>query len=183
MSINITENAGRDEPFAVEIDEFPTQVSLVKNNSPMEIAPFFLFLLVFLYFTVNAIAPARTLVILLVAGVAMLILSFLLIRRSERRDIMTFGKSGVSVTEAGLFTDHHWQAPYEDFDSVFMRRCQAGAGRKQTIYQMVELKHPDPAKTLPLFVHQTNVVPTERWKSYAELFDLPARRDGTGQED
>ncbi len=179
MSVAIRINSGTDEPFAVEINSFPTSIELEKPNSPLEILPFGLFLMVFLYFAVNAIAPAVTLVVLTLAGGAMLALSFWLMRQSERKDVMIFDRQGVSVTEAGLFTDHKWQASYSDFEGVVMRRRQAKSGRSYSIYQIIELKHPDPQKTLPLFVRNTNVAPKKRLKTYGELFDLPARREGT----
>ena len=52
------------------------------------------------------------------------------------------------------------------------------SGRTQTTYQIIELKHRDDKKTLPLYVHKTKNAPIERWNSYAELFGLPATRAG-----
>ena len=179
MSINIKINAGDDEPFAVEIERFPTQVELEKANSPLEMLPFGLFLLVFLYIALNTFAPSIALSVLLVAGGGLLVLAYLLVRRSERRNIMIFEKTGVMVTEAGLFNDQQWEASYGDFSGVYLRRRQAKSGRSLSVYQIIELKHPDPQKTLPLFVHKTNVAPKERWNTYAELFDLPAKRAET----
>ena len=48
MSISIKINAGGDEPFAVDIERFPTEVELEKANSALEILPFGVFLMVFL---------------------------------------------------------------------------------------------------------------------------------------
>ncbi len=178
MSISIKINAGSDQPFAVDIERFPTLVELEKANSPLESLPFGLFLLVFLYIALSSFAPSFAFSVLMIAGGGMLALAFLLVRRSERKNIMAFDKNSVAITEAGLFMDRHWSAQYADFTAVQLRRRQARSGRTQTIYQIIELKHPDDKKTLPLYVHKTNKAPTKRWNSYAELFDLPATRAG-----
>ena len=176
MSISIKINAGSDEPFAVDIERFPTEIQLEKANGAAEILPFGVYLVVFLSVALNSFAPSIALIVLLVTGIGLMVLAYLLVRRSDRKNIMRFEKNSVAVTEAGLFRDQHWQASYVDFKGVYMRRREARSGRTQTVYQIIELKHPDDKKTLPLFVHKTNNAPVERWKSYAELFDLPARK-------
>lgn len=178
MSISIKINAGSDEPFAVDIERFPTLIKLEKANSPLESLPFGLFLLVFLYIALSSFAPSFAFAVLMIAGFALLVLAFLLVRRSERKNIMAFDKNSVAITEAGLFKDHQWTAQYTDFASVQLRQRKAKSGRTQTTYQIIELKHSDDKKTLPLYVHKTKNAPIERWNSYAELFDLPATRAG-----
>ncbi len=178
MSISIKINAGSDEPFAVDIERFPVKIELEKNNSPLEFLPFSLFVMVFLYVALSSFAPSFSLTVLLGTGIGLLLVAYYLVQRSERKNIINFDKNGVAVTEARLFGDRHWTASYKDFKEVHMRRRKAKSGRTQTIYQIIELKHRDDKKTLPLFVHKTNVAPKERWKSYAELFGLPAVKGG-----
>ncbi len=178
MSISIKINAGSDEPFAVDIERFPTKVELEKANSALESLPFVLFLMVFLYVALSSYAPSLSFLVLMIAGCGMLVSAFWLVRRSERKNIMAFDKNSVTVTEAGLFRDRQWSARYGDFAAVQLRKRKAKSGRTQTTYQIIELKHGDDKKTLPLYVHKTKNAPIERWNNYAELFGLPATRAG-----
>ncbi len=165
LSIAIKINAGDDEPFAVEIEGFPTTVEVVKSGAGWMVVPFGLFLFSVPFLIFGPVVAAFSGIFLLAALV-------FVIRRQGRPDIMLFDRHGVVVTETGLLTDSTWKAAYEEFSGVNLRKCRARAGRRFATYQVIELIHPNPAKNLPLFVRKTTRKPKNRWQAYARLLGV-----------
>ena len=170
MSIAIKINSGDDRPFAVDIEEFPTRIALDKPENGFMLVPLGLFIVAALFFVTGA-------AVALPVGALLTVLIAFLLWRFGRQNIMQFEKNGVMVTEAGALKDVYWEAVYTDFSGVHMRTRKAKSGRTQTTYQIIELKHPDPEKTLPLYVEKTKNVPKTRWQRYARLFDIPPVRE------
>ncbi len=179
MSITIKINSGEDKPFAVEIAHLPVEVRLEKPIDGLSILPMGLFALVFLYIAVSSFLPSFVMPALVVAGGGYVLFAIFVLKRAGHKHILRFEQDHVRVTESGLLRDRHWQAAYSEFKGVYLRRRQAKSGRTQTTYQIIELKHPDKQKTLPLFVDKTKSVPKNRWNAYAKIFQLAAVREGT----
>lgn len=179
MSISVKIKSGEDKLFVMDVERLPTKIFLDKSTNDLLFIPFGLVVLVFLFFALNSILSVSVWPIVLTIGAIMAVLSILLWRRRERQDTISFESKRVEVTEAGPLKDTRWEAEYPDFEGVLMRTRVAKSGNSRATYQVIELKHSDPKKTLPLFVDMTRKTPTERWKAYAELFNLPAIREET----
>jgi len=172
MSIAIKINSGDDEPFAVDIEQFPTKIMLAGQGLGLSLIPFAFFLLVASFFVLG-------LGIALMLGAALVAFLAYALWRGGRQNSLVFERTHVVVTEVGLFKDNVWEVPYKEFKGVYMRKRRAKSGSSRTTYQIIELKHPDDEKTLPLFVDKTRKTPTERWQNYAKLFDIPPLREET----
>ncbi len=177
MSVSIRIKSGEDRPFAVDIRKFPATIRI--DNNPLRLAalPFVLVFLLVFSIIIGNVVPAIAIIVVPVLLIVAGLLLFLVLRRRGRQNILLFGRKGVLVTEAGLLRDSNWQADYDEFEGVRLRRRQARQGRGHATYQIIELKHPDPRKTLPLFVEKGKRTPEKRWHSYGELFGLPTIRE------
>jgi hypothetical protein len=173
MSITIRIKSGEDKPFAIEIERFPTEVVLDKAAVDFSGAIIAVIVLVFLFVALNGIFQAAVWPLALALGVLIASFLFVMIGRRGRQDIMRFEKDRVVVTEAGLLYDTIWEEAYSAFKGVSLRKRRTKSGSSRFTYQIIELKHPDPQKTLPLFVDLTGKTPTRRWLSYVDIFDLP----------
>ncbi len=170
MSVTIRITSGSDEPFSVDIGKFPTVISLPQSRPE----PLLLFFPVFL--AVALFVAFDTVTAIVGGGLVAVVIGFALWRR-RRHDLVRFEKDRVVVTERRFGRDLVWEAPYREFDGVNLRRRQARSGKTQTVYHIIELKHPDEQKTLPLFVEKTGKKPEQRWRDYADLFGLPPIRE------
>ncbi len=106
-------------------------------------------------------------------GLALLAVSIHLLLR---RRVVTFARSGVSVKERKLLTESEWQAPYSEFEGVLLREYTRRGKHSSTTYQIIELKHPDPSKTLPLHIQSGTEPPRTAWEGYVDKLGLPALR-------
>ncbi len=170
MSVHIKINSGEERPFALEVTQFPKQVFLEKPDKILVVLPFGLFLLAMLFF-------AFDLVTALGMGAALVSVTAFAYWRGQRSYVLNFEKDRVLVLEPGIFRDHEWQAAYSEYEGVFQRSRTARSGSASTTYQIIELKHPEPQKTLPLYVHKTMEKPISRLASYAKLFGLAAKAE------
>ena len=170
MSVRIKINSGEDRPFAVEIEQLPKQIHLEKPDKTMPALLLALFLLAMIFFVFD-------LGVALVLGTVLLTFSAFSYWRGQRPYAMTFEKDRVLVCEPGLFRDHAWQAYYSEYEGVFQRSRMARSGSSHTTYQIIELKHFEPNKTLPLYVHKTTEKPIASLAAYAKLFGLPAKAE------
>ncbi len=128
--------------------------------------------------TVAAITTGIPLVVLglgLLAGARGVLM--LLSRREAR-----FDASAVHVTGRTPFGREEWSLPLSAFEGVawriVRRRRRRGPPR---VWQVIELVHPEPARTLPLHVRQSRADARAEWESIARALGLPAidARDGT----
>ena len=99
-------------------------------------------------------------------------LSMLLRRRNVR-----FEKDCVWVKERTWFTTEEWYAPYSDFEGVLWREHILRGKNSTTTFQIIELKHPEAEKTLPLRVTTKKKPPKRDWDDYARKLGLPALRE------
>jgi len=90
------------------------------------------------------------------------------------RRYATFDAEGVAVEGRTLRGRERWFAAYPDFAGVRHREHTINRKHGSTTYQIIELVHPEPAKTLPLYVAVAVAPPRERWESYARELGLPA---------
>lgn len=178
MSISIKINSGEDRPFTIDLERLPTEIGIERNDVNLSFVPFGLFLLAAVFFVLQEFSMSLAFSVVLPLGAVMAFVFMRMMARSGRKNIIRFEKNGVVVTEVGLMSDKHWQADYSEFKGVYMRRRIAKSGRTNSTYQVIELKHQDESKTLPLYVDLSSKAPTSRWQSYADLFNLPAVKEG-----
>ncbi len=104
-----------------------------------------------------------------VLAVAVAAIAFL-----SRRDAR-FDGSAVRVTGRTPFGREEWSAPLSAFEGVAWRvirqRRRRGPPR---VWQIIELVHPDPARTLPLYVRRSRDDARAEWESIARTLDVPA---------
>lgn len=94
----------------------------------------------------------------------------------ERRSV-TFERDGVSVQEQNLLGARTWQLPYSAFEGVVYKRRSGKTRRNAVLYQIIELAHRDPRRSIPLYVKVGEERPTTLWQSYADALGLPAIED------
>ena len=107
-------------------------------------------------------------------GVGMVVgsLSMLLRRRFVR-----FERDCVWVKERKWFTTEEWYAPYSDYEGVLWREHTRRSKNSSTTFQIIELKHPEDDKTLPLLVTTKKKSPRQDWNDYAHKLGLTALRE------
>lgn len=91
-----------------------------------------------------------------------------------QRRKMTFDGLGVTVEGNWFLGRRKWSLPYSAFEGVLYREAHAANGMGGGTIQIIELRHEDPGKTVPLLVEESNEAPRERWKNYARRLKLPA---------
>lgn len=174
MSISIMIQSGDDERFAAEIDGLPAEVA-VKRAGGSIVPLFFLLLVPFIFFQfLSSAMPVLVTVFTIVMSAGIIGTIALAYRNAGRPHLMRFDKDGVEVTEQRLIGVRRWHAPYDEFQGVQLRHVTARASAGKAYYEIIELKHRDPRKTLPLYVARTKNEPSERWQAYARLFRRPA---------
>ena len=116
--------------------------------------------------------PALLLVLIFpIAALALLATTFYWTQRARR---VHFSETRVSVRERRWGRDSAWSAPYEAFEGVLLRERSLRSRTKTQVFHVVELKHPDPAKCLPLHITRDGPLPIETWASAAKVLNLPS---------
>ncbi len=122
-----------------------------------------------------------TLVGLLFPAIGLVPLGYGLLALFERRQA-TFGRDGVEVAGRSLCGRESWSLPYAAYRGVLHREhVVRRRNSSSTTYQIVELHHDDPEKTLPLSVEATAEIPRGLWEGYARALDLPALERSGGR--
>lgn len=93
--------------------------------------------------------------------------------------VAVFGNNAVEVTGHNVFGKEAWREAYSGYKGVLHReesvsRTGGTEGGSSILYQIIELKHDDPAKNIPLMVEQSGSMPREAWEAYAKWLHLPA---------
>lgn len=89
----------------------------------------------------------------------------------------------VTVEGWSLLGREAWRVPLDTFLGVRHRTGIIRRKRSSTTYQIIELVHPDPKKTILLWVERGDAVPRERWETYARLLNLAAlNADGVARD-
>ncbi|HEX6142865.1 MAG TPA: hypothetical protein VFZ01_09115 [Geminicoccaceae bacterium] len=109
-------------------------------------------------------------------GAGLAIAAWCGIRAFERR-IVTFARDGVSVEERTLLGRRAWRLPYDAFEGVVYKRRSGKTRRNPVLYQVIELAHRDPGRSIPLYVKVGEKRPIKLWQAYAEALGLPAIED------
>lgn len=107
-------------------------------------------------------------------GIAMVVGALSMLRR---RRTVRFEQDSVWVRERKWFTTEEWYAPYSDYEGVLWREYTRRSKNSSTTFQIIELKHPDADKTLPLLISTKKKSPREAWNEYARKLGLTALRE------
>jgi hypothetical protein len=100
-----------------------------------------------------------------------------------KRRVVTFERDGVSVQERPAFGGTRaWRSPYSAFEGVVYKRRSGKTRRNPVLYQIIELSHRDPRRSIPLYVKVGDKRPIDLWRSYAEALGLPAIEDKNSPE-
>lgn len=91
-----------------------------------------------------------------------------------RRQHVTFGESGVEVSERNLTGARRWSAAYSEYMGVLQREHVVRRKNRSTTYQIIQLVHPEPSFDLPLHITRGDRFPRERWEELARRLRLPA---------
>ena len=178
---------GRDEaifigPLSVELKP-PFEADLSPARRPLvrrvRLALVWLFLSLFLVIPfLDAPFPAFLLVLVLPAvGLAILVSSLYWLKRERR---VHFSETSVSVRETTWGLQSAWSAPYTAFEGVLLRERTLRSRTRTRIYFVVELKHPDPKKCVPLHITCDEPLPIEVWATVAKTLDLPSLIEANG---
>jgi len=128
-------------------------------------------------FTADMVGPLDlsllTLVGLLFPGAGLVLALFAVVALYERRQV-TFERDGVRVEGRSLAGPERWALPYGAYRGVLHREHVERRKNSTTTYQIIEMLHEDPGKTLPLSVEAAAEVPRDRWEGYARALGLPA---------
>lgn len=81
------------------------------------------------------------------------------------------------VKRRTFFGREDWQEPLANYKGVLLRERSTRQGR----YNIVELVHDDPGRTLPLFVTREKGTTRDTQEAFAQRFDLPALYPDGGQ--
>ena len=111
-------------------------------------------------------------------------LSLLIVTRGVlgllRRCVATIDHSFVTFSGRGLLSRENWREPLQNFSGILHREGRISRKNHSAIYQIVELIHPDPQKTILLDVIRGNVPPQERCEAFSRALHLPLL-DETGE--
>jgi hypothetical protein len=174
MAVNITIQSGEDSHFAPAISRLPSEIEVERpDGSPLALIfiPVTLFIA---YQVLLALAPASALPGTLLATIALGAAGWLWWRQNGKPHVIRLERDGVVVAERGMLGVSRWQARYDEFDGLMMRRLSAASPTGRTTYEVIELRHPDPRKTLPLYAVRSPTPPRERWQELAGLLGVPA---------
>lgn len=107
-----------------------------------------------------------------------------LVKLSKKR-LVKIDRTEVSVHEKGLLRDKCWTEPLGAYTGVRWREVKlvrSGNSSSRTIYyQIIDLQHPNPAKSIPIFVDRAKGDTRGVWEGYAKLLHLPALDERDGQ--
>ncbi|MGI9412906.1 MAG: hypothetical protein ACR2PM_04515 [Hyphomicrobiales bacterium] len=106
-------------------------------------------------------------------GIGMVVGALSMLLRSR---VVSFKDDGVAVKERSWLTAQEWHAPYSEFEGVLWREYTRRSKNSTTTFQIIELKHSEPEKTLPLQVSTKKKLPRRDWDDYARRLKLPALR-------
>lgn len=85
---------------------------------------------------------------------------------------LTFHKSHIDVKEEYWFTNKKWQISYDEFKGVKTRKGKLPKNNALQPYQIIELIHEDPSKTLPLYAKRGSKRQTKRLEDYAKKLNV-----------
>ncbi|WP_167228019.1 hypothetical protein [Pelagibius litoralis] len=109
------------------------------------------------------------------AGGGLLYLAFL--SRRSGRDV-SFEHSGVSVKGLWFLRAEDWWMPYSAFDGVEGKAERVLRGQYYRTFYVIQLRHPEPEKNIPLFVHypgsrgMDQAVLAQKTKDYAQALGV-----------
>ncbi|SLN12660.1 hypothetical protein [Oceanibacterium hippocampi] len=98
---------------------------------------------------------------------------------------MTMTGDSVHVRTRSLFRNNAWQERIANYRGVLLREAHVrdqGVGNipSTKTYQVIELLHDDPARTLPLHVSEDVSPPSDIHQAFADRFGLPALLPDSG---
>ena len=172
---------GRDEaifigPLSVELKP-PFEADLSPAQKPLQVrirlALVWLFLSLFLVIPLRSAPFAAFLLVLIVPAMAMAVIasSVYWLKRGRR---VHFSDDSVSVRETKWGLESAWSAPYSAFEGVLLRERTLRARTRTRTFHIVELRHPDPSKSLPIHIALDEPLPVEVWARAAETLGLPS---------
>lgn len=92
----------------------------------------------------------------------------------HRREWAVLGQEGVDHHSVRLHGSKSWSLPYSAYQGVLYRIARVHTKKRHIDFQIVELRHDDPEKCVPLYVSRAREVPRTKLESYARALNLPA---------
>ncbi len=169
MSIQVKVKAGETPDFSVTLSREPNTVEIPQSKGlSVLILSFLLAILLVIFLDLSLALP-------LIGGLFLFLALRYFFDGLLAPDRITFEKTQVTVSEFGIFKRNIWTRPYRDFEGVILYQKSAltDQGNKAG-YFIIELKHRDKTKTLPLFVRRDTSSQRKKLKQYAHFFNLPA---------
>ena len=90
-----------------------------------------------------------------------------------RRRAATIDRSFVTLSGSGLLSRENWREPLQNYAGILHREGRISRKNHSATYQIVELVHPDPQKTVLLDVIRGNTPPQGRCEAFARALNLP----------
>ena len=165
-------------PFAVDLADLPQDIDL---TAPKALAKLFLGLAVF-FFVMTGI-PFLILLqepempwwgVCLAALFPTLCLAIIIFcfRAISDRRFAHFESNRVTVTDRRLFGGSEWTEHYSNFDGVTVRDVTIDTRYDRATFQIVELVHGDPEKSVPLAISNAETPPHAQCAAFAEALGL-----------
>lgn len=127
-------------------------------------------------------------IVFIVAGLAVLVRG---VAGLTDRRIVRIDDHGVTVSAKSLFRSQNWSEPLDAFDGVRWRqivvRVHGNRGsssstiRPPRVYYVLDLKHPDAARCIPLHVTRLDGAIRPKWEHLAKLLNVPAIDERGGE--
>lgn len=169
-------NAGKTS-FIVDLQNFPTKVKVPASKSD-----YISQIITGLFFTIFGFALFRSnleessLTPNLLFGLAMGSFGGFNLAKgifgTKGSSHLSFHETYVDVKEEYWFTSKATQIPYIDFKGVQTREGKRPKNNALQPYQIIELIHNDPTKTLPLYAKRGSKRQTKLLEEYAEKLNL-----------
>lgn len=177
MSVQLRLPGTGARTFTAEIVTLPAKVKMpaspAKRSGGLVIGLFFTIIGYVMFKTALSVSgfDLRTIIGLALGGYGGLTVARALFAPSGQA-IMTFHENYVEVSENGWLTKTRWQENYENYKGVRARTKDTPSRRESAPYQIIELVHDNPAKTLPLFATRQDDPPIDHLAHYADILGV-----------
>lgn len=171
---------GRDPPveFALDLENLPQSIDLsprrVDRLGPLLIGSCFVAFFIVLALAADVEGLGQWLFLSLFLVIGLLALGAGL-RQVVRRRIACFDAAGVTVRERSLMGTRSWREAYAGFQGLLVKEASRHGEHDQAImFDVVELRHAEAGKCLPVYSAPAAPATRRLWETYAARLGLPA---------
>lgn len=97
------------------------------------------------------------------------------LRQLVRRRVACFDAAGVTVRERSLTGARSWREAYDGFEGLLVKEASRHGEHDQAVmFDVVELRHAEADKCLPVYSAPAAPATRRQWEAYAARLGLPA---------